>query len=638
MDNLIGKRLDGRYSIESLVGVGGMANVYRGTDVKTGNQIAVKVLKDEFLDNEELVRRFKNESKAISILSHPNIVKVYDVSVTDKLQYIVMEYVDGITLKEYLKQRGGALTWKETVHFATQVLSALQHAHSKGIIHRDVKPQNIMLLADGSIKMMDFGIARFSRAQSQTVSDKAIGSVHYISPEQAKGERTDARTDIYSVGVMLYEMLSGRLPFDGDGAVSIAIMQISEKPKPLAEIAPKTPAGLRQITEKAMEKDPDKRYQSAQEMLAAIEEFKRNPSIQFAYEYRSAEDNPERNINRVVSNTKSSPKSTSIHTGDARRVGTSNPGRSKSAKKKKKASKGFSLLPIFFGMAVAFVIGAAILIYLIFTNSSNLLFSNRADVQVISFVGMTKDEFLATDYNSLLRAEFPEEYSSEPAGTIIRQTPKAGRTVKEKQRIVLTVSLGTQYVTIPETKNMVAEDAEQTLKDMGLRVTKKPMSDNSVANGAVVYTQPAAGETVEGDSTVILYVSRSEVSKESQVPSLTGKTIEEARNEVKGLNLSIHTIEQASEQPAGTVLSQSPDAGSTVRKSSVITLVVSTGVPEVVATPEPVEPTVNEDGSITVQESWWPSADGSHQIHQLTDGTMWNENGQRCDAQGNPIA
>ena len=638
MDNLIGKRLDGRYSIESLVGVGGMANVYRGTDLKTGNQIAVKVLKDEFLDNEELVRRFKNESKAISILSHPNIVKVYDVSVTDKLQYIVMEYVDGITLKEYLKQRGGTLTWKETVHFATQILSALQHAHSKGIIHRDVKPQNIMLLADGSIKMMDFGIARFSRAQSQTVSDKAIGSVHYISPEQAKGERTDARTDIYSVGVMLYEMLSGRLPFDGDGAVSIAIMQISEKPKPLAEIAPQTPAGLRQITEKAMEKDPDKRYQSAQEMLAAIEEFKRNPSIQFAYEYRSAEDNPERNINRVVSNTKPSPKSTSIHTGDARRVGTSNPGRSKSAQKKKKASKGFSLLPIFFGMAVAFVIGAAILIYLIFTNSSNLLFSNRADVQVISFVGMTKDEFLATDYNNLLRAEFPEEYSSEPAGTIIRQTPKAGRTVKEKQRIVLTVSLGTQYVTIPETKNMVAEDAEQTLKDMGLRVTKKPMSDNSVANGAVVYTQPAAGETVEGDSTVILYVSRSEVSKESQVPSLTGKTIEEARNEVKGLNLSIRTIEQASEQPAGTVLSQSPDAGSTVRKSSVITLVVSTGVPEVVATPEPVEPTVNEDGTITVQESWWPSADGSHQIHQLTDGTMWNENGQRCDAQGNPIA
>ena len=302
MDNLIGKRLDGRYSIESLVGVGGMANVYRGTDLKTGNQIAVKVLKDEFLDNEELVRRFKNESKAISILSHPNIVKVYDVSVTDKLQYIVMEYVDGITLKEYLKQRGGALTWKETVHFATQILSALQHAHSKGIIHRDVKPQNIMLLADGSIKMMDFGIARFSRAQSQTVSDKAIGSVHYISPEQAKGDHTDARTDIYSVGVMMYEMLSGRLPFDGTGAVSIAIMQISEKPKPLAEVAPNIPVGLRQITEKAMEKDPADRYQSAQEMLDAIAAFRRDPSISFEYEYNT-QDNPDKTINRVVSSS-----------------------------------------------------------------------------------------------------------------------------------------------------------------------------------------------------------------------------------------------------------------------------------------------------------------------------------------------
>ena len=638
MDNLIGRRLDGRYSIEGLVGVGGMANVYCGTDLKTGNRIAVKVLKEEFLDNEELVRRFKNESKAISILSHPNIVKVYDVSVTDKLQYIVMEYVDGITLKEYLKQRGGALTWKEVVHFATQILSALQHAHSKGIIHRDVKPQNIMLLADGSIKMMDFGIARFSRAQSQTVSDKAIGSVHYISPEQAKGERTDARTDIYSVGVMLYEMLSGRLPFDGDGAVSIAIMQISEKPKPLTEIAPNIPEGLRQITEKAMEKDPAKRYQSAQEMLQAIEEFKRNPSIRFEYEYRNTGDNnPERNINRVVNSNKPGAKSSSIRTGDARRVGTSNPGRSKSSKRKaKKNAKGFSLLPIFFGMAVAFVIGAAILIYLIFTNSSNLLFSNRADVQVISFVGMTKDEFLASDYNSLLRAEFPEEYSSEPAGTIIRQTPKAGRTVKEKQRIVLTVSLGTQYVTIPETKNMVAEDAEQTLKDMGLRVTKQPRVDNTVANGAVIYTQPAAGETVEGDTTVILYVSRSEISNTSTVPSLTGKTIEDARNDVKGLNLSIRTVEQPSDQPAGTVLSQSPAANSKVRKASVITLYVSTGAPEVVD--EPDNSVVdNGDGTITVQESYWSSADGLHQIHQLTDGSMWNENGQRCDAQGNPL-
>ena len=532
MDNLIGKRLDGRYQIESLVGMGGMANVYRGTDTRTGNAIAVKVLKEEFLDNEELVRRFKNESKAISILNHPNIVKVYDVSVTDRLQYIVMEYVDGITLKEYLKQRGGALTWKETVHFATQVLSALQHAHSKGIIHRDVKPQNIMLLADGSIKMMDFGIARFSRAQSQTVSDKAIGSVHYISPEQAKGDKTDARTDIYSVGVMLYEMLSGKLPFDGDGAVSIAIMQISDKAKPLAQVAPNVPEALCQITEKAMEKDPANRYQSAQEMLEAIEAFKRN------------------------------------------------------------------------------------------------------DVTLISFIGMTEDEFRASEYNSLLKLQKEEEYSDEPAGTIVKQNPKAGRTVKEGQKITLTVSLGTQYITIPETKNMVAEDAEQTLKDMGLRVTKKPMVDATVAPGAVIYTQPAAGETVTGDSMVIVYVSRQDKNKTQPVPSLTGRMLEDARNEIKG-KFSVRVVEQASEQPAGTVLSQSPAAGSEARITSAITLVVSTGVPEVVETP--TDTGNGDEGDSTIEESWWPSADGSHQIHQLTDGTMWNENGQRCDAQGNPL-
>ncbi len=634
MDNLIGRRLDGRYLIQSLVGVGGMANVYRGIDEKTGNAIAVKVLKEEFLDNEELVRRFKNESKAISILNHPNIVKVYDVSVTDRLQYIVMEYVDGITLKEYLKQRGGALTWKETVHFATQVLAALQHAHSKGIIHRDVKPQNIMLLADGSIKMMDFGIARFSRAQSQTVSDKAIGSVHYISPEQAKGDKTDARTDIYSVGVMLYEMLSGRLPFDGDGAVSIAIMQISDKAKPLAQVAPNVPEGLRQITEKAMEKDPAKRYQSAQEMLEAIEEFKRNPSARFEYEYRNAQDNPEKNINRVVNNTKPGAKSSNIRTGEARRLSTSNSARSKSGKKSRKEKKPFSVLPIFFGMAVAFVIGAAILIYLIFTNSSNLLFSNRDDVTIINFVGMTLDEYRASDYNTLLKLQEAEEYNSTyPAGTIIRQNPKAGRTVKEGQKITLTVSLGTQYVTIPETKNMVAEDAEQTLKDMGLNVLQKPMQDNTVANGAVIYTSPAAGETVEGDSTVILYVSRAVINNTNGVPSVTGKTLDDAKNDLKVLNFSVRVIEQASSEPAGTVLSQTPTAGTKARVSSIITLVVSTGVPEVpVETPAPS----TSDGSIP--ESWWSSSDGSHEIHQLPDGTMWNEDGVQCDAEGNPIA
>lgn len=617
MDNLIGKKLDGRYLIESLIGVGGMANVYKGRDIRTGNEIAVKVLKEEFLGNEELVRRFKNESKAISILDHPNIVKVYDVSVTDQLQYIVMEYIDGITLKEYLKQRGGALTWKEVVHFATQVLSALEHAHSKGIVHRDVKPQNIMLQADGSIKMMDFGIARFSRAQSQTISDKAIGSVHYISPEQAKGDRTDARTDIYSVGVMLYEMLSGRLPFDGTGTVSIAIMQISEKPKPLAEVAPNVPQGLRQITEKAMEKDPAARYQSAAEMLEAIKAFKQNPSIRFEYEYNT-QDSPSKTINRVVSGTKSG-----ISTQQARRAGAPTAGgkgkgvrntRAKTAAK----TKSFSLLPIFFGMAVAFVIGASILVYLIFTNSTNPLFSNRANVQLIDFVGMTEDEFRNSEYFTLLDPDIVQEYnSSYPAGTIFQQSPAAGRTVKEQQKITLKVSLGTEYVTLPDVAGSDKASAKQTLTDLGVSVVTKRETNDSVGEGTVIRTDPAAGNQVEGGSTVILYVAKPSVDTSVIVPAVEGLSEGEARSELRALNLVTKVVEQASDQPEGTVLSQNPSAGTQTSINGVVVLYVSTGVPETPATPVP--------GTTNSVPNWWeefPAGSGNwvEMRHDDADG------------------
>lgn len=613
MDNLIGKKLDGRYLIESLIGVGGMANVYKGCDVRTGNQIAVKVLKEEFLDNEELVRRFKNESKAISILNHPNIVKVYDVSVTDQLQYIVMEYIDGITLKEYLKQRNGALTWKEVVHFATQVLSALDHAHSKGIVHRDVKPQNIMLQADGSIKMMDFGIARFSRAQSQTVSDKAIGSVHYISPEQAKGDHTDARTDIYSVGVMMYEMLSGKLPFDGTGAVSIAIMQISEKPKPLAEVAPNIPVGLRQITEKAMEKDPADRYQSAQEMLDAIAAFRRDPSISFEYEYNT-QDNPDKTINRVVSSsTAKTAGKAAVSTSQARRAGTMNSGKGKNVKKQKaKAANGFSMLPIFFGMAVAFVIGAAILVYLIFTNSTNSFFSKHADVQLINFVGMTEDEFRASDYNSSLLAKWVYEYNDAPEGTIFQQNPKQGRTVKAGQKVTLKVSLGTQWVTVPDVKTYVSDDAKKTLQDSGLQVVSKYVEDESVAAGTVVYTEPAGGETVEGGSTVNMYIARSKRDNMVSVTSVTGLQVSEGTADLQRQNLVVSVVEQPSSEAEGTILNQEPAAGTQVRIRSTVRLYVATAMPEVVQDPITSDSPSSGDGARWSQEitddngnTWW---------------------------------
>ena len=281
MDNYVGKRLDGRYELQEVIGVGGMAVVYKAYDNIDDRTVAVKILKDEFLASEEFRRRFKNESKAIAVLSHPNIVKVYDVSYGDKLQYIVMEYVEGITLKEYIEQQG-VISWKETVHFTTQILRALQHAHDKGIVHRDIKPQNIMVLRDGSVKVADFGIACLANS-ANTLTQEALGSVHYMSPEQARGDRTDARSDIYSAGVVLYEMLTGRLPFEGDSAVSVAFQQLSSVPLSPREINPEVPEALELICMKAMASELEKRYASADEMLADLEDFRKNPEVDLVF-------------------------------------------------------------------------------------------------------------------------------------------------------------------------------------------------------------------------------------------------------------------------------------------------------------------------------------------------------------------
>ncbi|MDE6505992.1 MAG: protein kinase, partial [Eubacterium sp.] len=284
MENYVGKRLDSRYEIHEIIGVGGMSVVYKAYDNVDDRIVAVKILKEEFANDDEFVRRFKNESKAIAVLSHPNIVKVYDVSFGDKIQYIVMEYVDGITLKEYI-QKQGIITWNDAVYFISQILKALQHAHDKGIVHRDIKPQNIILLSTGEIKVTDFGIARFSRTETRTLTENAIGSVHYISPEQAKGELTDERADIYSLGVVFYEMLTGTVPFEADSAVSVALMQVRDDAKRLTDINPDIPIGLEQICFHAMQKNPLERYQTATEMLLDLEEVIRNPNATFDYSY-----------------------------------------------------------------------------------------------------------------------------------------------------------------------------------------------------------------------------------------------------------------------------------------------------------------------------------------------------------------
>ena len=382
MDKYIGKKLDGRYEIKELIGVGGMATVYKAHDILEDRTVAIKILKDEFLSNEEFRRRFRNESRAIAVLSHPNIVKIYDVSFGDHVHYIVMEYVDGITLKEFLEQQK-VIRWKEAVHFTTQILRALQHAHEKGIVHRDIKPQNIMLLPDGTVKVMDFGIARFSRSETRTVTDKAIGSVHYISPEQARGEVTDDKADIYSVGVMLYEMLTGRLPFEADNAVSVAIMQMQADPTPPREINDTIPEGLEAITLRAMQKDPQNRYESAAEMLRDIDEFKRNPSVSFEYQY-FVDETPTRYVDSIDD----------VQNGeDDGFYDDEEP-----AEEEEKTRT----IPVLAGIAIAFVAAVVVfIVVMLFLNPQLLPWNKSPEVVVPNFVGQNYKQI---DDNAELKA------------------------------------------------------------------------------------------------------------------------------------------------------------------------------------------------------------------------------------------
>ena len=593
MDNLIGKKLDGLYEVKELIGSGGMANVYkavmlgRNGPVPAGTVVAVKVLRQEYTHDPELVRRFKNESKAISLLNHPNIVKVYDVSVNDQLQYIVMEYVDGMTLREYLNERGGKLTSRETVHFISQILKALEHAHANGVVHRDIKPQNIMLLDNGQLRMMDFGIARISRAENQLLSGKTMGSVHYISPEQAKGDETDCTSDIYSVGVMMYEMLSGQLPFDAEDAVEVAIKQISDQPKSLHEIAPQVPAALVEITEKAMAKLPQNRYASAREMLDALDTYVQNPSVMFEYQYIT-EDAPEKVVKRTMNQNKAARQN---HPNES-----AGP-RGKKAKRKRRSV----FLPALFGITIAFALACLALCWLILNDSSNLM-NNKADITLNDYIGMTQEEAQATEQvaSGQISVTWEQEYNSNyAAGYIYKQSPVSGRTVREGQGVTLTVSLGTQYVTVPDLTNYVQADAEQQLKSLGVSVLVTQAVDTSVASGAVIRTDPAAGTQVESGSTVVIYVSRPQVATTTKVPSLSGMSVDDARTLLVQNHLGLGSqTDQYSDQPVGTVIGQNPAAGSTAKLNGRVNITVSAG-PE----PAPVEPEAPSDSG----SDWWGS-------------------------------
>ena len=561
MDNYVGKRLDGRYEIQEIVGVGGMSVVYKAYDNVDDRVVAVKILKDEFLTNDDFVRRFKNESKAIALLSHPNIVKVYDVSFGEKLQYIVMEYVDGITLKEYI-QKQGAITWNDALFFTTQILKALQHAHDKGIVHRDIKPQNIILLPNGNIKVADFGIARFSRSETRTLTDTAIGSVHYISPEQAKGEFTDEKADIYSVGVVLYEMLAGKVPFEAESAVSVALMQLQNNAKRLTEINPDIPLGLEQICIHAMQKDPKDRYQSATEMLLDVEEVINNPKTVFDYSC-FVDKSPTKYISdtdKITAETpviNEKPIEKAVDT-DEDEVEYYDPDHKKKV-----------ISAVLIGIII--LVTATVLLVMAITGSFKTS-TNTLD----NFVGFSYDELISSnkyDYEFVLEQKKTDEV--EP-GIVVDQSPEAGSQVK------LVVSASMDDINVPNIYNLNDEKAKKALSNEGLTNYKfTTISSETVEEGLVVYTEPKAGTVVSSDTQIVVFVSSGPTTKEVvniEVPDVTGLKQEGARAFLEKMGFkNVNFVTQDDLRPKGVVISQSPAAGSSATADDKIKVVISSG-------------------------------------------------------------
>lgn len=553
MDRFVGKRLDGRYEIREILGVGGMAVVYKAYDNVEDRIVAIKILKEEYATNEEFLRRFKNESKAISLLSHPNIVKIYDVSFGDIIQYIVMEYIEGITLKEHIEQEG-CLSWKDAVYYTIQILRGLQHAHDRGIVHRDVKPQNIMLLPDGTIKVTDFGIARFARSEQKTITDKAIGSVHYISPEQARGEATDEKADIYSVGVILYEMLTGKLPFEAESAVSVAIMQLQREPKLPTEINGSIPLGVEQITLHAMQKSTVNRYKSSSEMLCDLEKFKKDPSTTFDFTY-FVDDSPTRFVD--IENEED-------EFGEEKEKG--------------------SIIPILAGVAATFFLAVVAVFFIFFL--PKFTGSTGAEIKCPTFVGQSY-ESLNNDENINEQFEITFKWypnSQYPYGVVFQQSQPANKNVKKGAAIELSVSMGVETKTVPEVRGYSENSARKTLELQGFTVKVEQKADEEIASGLAVNTYPAAGSSVVDGTEVTLYISSGAPTVYVPLPNVVTLSYEDAKSiiEKAGLSCRKETVENANGEnvPEGVVKAQSPaySSGKEVGKGTEVVLKVSNGV------------------------------------------------------------
>ena len=586
MDQYIGKMLDNRYEILELIGSGGMANVYKAKCHRLNRMVAVKILKSDLADSAEFRRRFRDESRAVAQLSHSNIMSVYDVSRKSEVEYIVMELIEGITLKQYMERRG-QMDWREALHFITQIMRGLSHAHSRGIIHRDIKPQNIMILRDGTVKVADFGIACLADA-SETVTQEALGSVHYISPEQARGDRMDARSDIYSAGVVLYEMLTNRLPFEGDSAVSVAIQHLSSVPLDPREVNPDVPEAMELICKKAMNPTVDKRYVSADAMLEDLEKFRKDPATDFAYIRSDLQESHDANPTM--------PIATAEVAAAAKATREKKAAEAAAAEKKRKNRILIAVLAALATLALLVLVIAKVLSG--FGEKTpdtfvvpNLLGKTLEEAQEMEEI---KDIFVIELVGSKINPSYQP-------GQIIEQSPKAGVSRKTDLRIEVYVCVEEESELMPDVTGEEFQEAKVLLNNMGLslRYVKSEEYSEKYPEGQVIRTEPAKGEPLKEGDSVVLVVSK---GTEKKVLNFVGMTVESAAlkaAEDLGLTVGTH-LEEYSDQPAGTVIKQSVAEGTKVTEGMVIVFTVSKGS----------QPPVTETVSKTVPFSIPPEYSG----------------------------
>ena len=576
-DKYIGQLVDGRYEILEAIGTGGMAVVYKAKCHRLNRLVAIKILKDDYYQDEEFRRRFHAESQAVAMLSHPNIVSVYDVSSSDEADYIIMELIDGITLKQYMEKKG-VLNWKETLHFAMQIAKALEHAHGRGIVHRDIKPHNVMVLKNGSVKVADFGIAQVT-SNACTMTKEALGSVHYISPEQAKGGRVDNRSDLYSLGVVMYEMITGRVPYDGDNPVGIAIQHINGGAAAPTELNPGVPRGLEQIIQKAMAHMPRNRYLTATAMLYDMDEFRKEPTIVFP------EPAEEMDSTRVLPADIQKEAAAQADLSSTRRTvvkpppgGWQTPRRVERELPEEDVGRS-RMATMAIASCVVVGIVAIIIFLVVMLQGTN---DPSTKVQVPSLVGRRYEDL--GQFPGVVVIRQNSAYSSEfEKGQIMQQSPKAGDKVASGSKVFVTVSLGEEPPsrTMKELAGEKLLDAISFLKSLDLNLYIRSYRKNSreVASGLIIRTDPAAGEVLSQGQTVILYYSVGLGIDSAKVPNVVGMDVELA---TKTLNYNqfydVKTTPIDSTAPRGTVVKQSVDADRQVDVKTQIVLYVSTGV------------------------------------------------------------